>query len=267
MSYLYDYIWIVVSLLVMGLVAYQLLRIPKTPKSDDVPVAKSDTDSIPYSKLTEIIETERNRIASELHDELGTLLSVIHLDLELVLRESSALTPHGEARLLEIRKNLNLVIESIRHNIWSLAPQMLDQVQLDFALRELCRKLDAYKGTHLHFVQSGISFPISHKQKLNLFRIVQELLTNAIKHSSAWNITVQLHWDDDTLTIIVEDDGSSYSRVDVNPSSGGMGTTNIIKRANLIGATMVKEELSRGMRVTIGLKKASQEQSVNTPIV
>ena len=265
MNHLNDYIWIVVSLVVMGLVAYQLLKTPKMPKDDDIQVPPAaEPDSIPFSKLTEIIETERNRIASELHDELGTLLSVIHLDLELVLRESSSLTPHGEARLLEIRKNLNLVIESIRHNIWSLAPQMLDQVQLDFALRELCRKLDAYKGTHLHFVQSGISFPISHKQKLNLFRIVQELLTNAIKHSSAWNITVQLHWDDDTLTIVVEDDGSSYSRVDVNPSSGGMGMTNIIKRANLIGATMVKEELSRGMKVTIGLKRGSPEQNQNT---
>jgi signal transduction histidine kinase len=260
MNYLYQYIWVIVSLIVMFFVIYQLLKRPKTTKRDlSTPEDKADADSISYSKLSEIIEQERNRIASELHDELGTLLSVIHLDLELVLRESSALTPHGEARLLEIRKNLNLVIESIRHNIWSLAPQMLDQVQLDFALRELCRKLDAYKGTHLHFVQSGIAFPITHKQKLNLFRIVQELLTNAIKHSSAWNISVQLHWDSDTLTIIVEDDGSSYSRVEVNPASGGMGTTNIIKRANVIGATMVKEELSRGMRVTIGLKKANAE--------
>ena len=266
MNHIYDYIWIVVSLLVMGLVAYQLLKTPKVSKDETIPPVKADPDSIPFSRLTEIIETERNRIASELHDELGTLLSVIHLDLELVLRESSALTPHGEARLLEIRKNLNLVIESIRHNIWSLAPQMLDQVQLDFALRELCRKLDAYKGTHLHFVQSGVPFPITHKQKLNLFRIVQELLTNAIKHSSAWNITVQLHWDENTLTIIVEDDGSSYSRVDVNPSSGGMGTTNMIKRANLIDATMVKEELSRGMKFTIGLKRASAENQSSATV-
>lgn len=267
MKFLYDYLWVIISVAVMGVVVYRIMKASRVEKTGRAETAEPDKEAISYSKLTELIEIERNRIASELHDELGTLLSVIHLDLELVLRESSALTPHGEARLLEIRKNLNLVIESIRHNIWSLAPQMLDQVQLDFALRELCRKLDAYKGTHLHFVQSGIPFPISHKQKLNLFRIVQELLTNAIKHSSAWNITVQLHWDDDTLTIVVEDDGSSYSRVDVNPSSGGMGTTNIIKRANLIGATMVKEELTRGMRVTIGLKRGNLEQSNNTPIM
>src|SRR5690606_30334530 len=129
----------------------------------------------------------------------------------------------------------------------------------DFALRELYRKLDAYKGTHLHFVQSGLAFPITHKQKLNIFRIVQELLTNAIKHSGAWNISVQLHWDDDILTIVVEDDGSGYANSDEKPStgSGGMGTGNIIKRANIIGATMVREELARGMRVTLTLKKGT----------
>jgi signal transduction histidine kinase len=255
MTFLKEQFWMVLSVLVIGFACYQLLRKPKIRPHKVKTIEPTPEDTIPWSKVSETIEQERQRIASELHDELGTLLSVIHLDLELVLRESSSLTPHGEARLIEVRKNLNLVIESIRHNIWSLAPQMLDQENLDFALRELCRKLDAYKGTHLHFVQSGLPMPITQKQKLNLFRIVQELLTNAIKHSSAWNISVQLHWDEDQLTIIVEDDGSSFNREDNIPvKSGGMGMNNIIKRVNVIGAKLTREEFSRGMRVTISLK-------------
>ena len=90
-----------------------------------------------------------------------------------------------------------------------------------------------------------------------MFRIVQELLTNAIKHSSAWNISVQLHWDDEVLTIVVEDDGSAYERTEPKPVSDGMGATNIVKRANLIGATMTREQLPRGMRITLELKKGS----------
>lgn len=268
MTFLADNPWILIAVAGWGLFFFMLFRKTATPSLEPIkgnanpsePVKEADPDAVSFEKVTEMIEQERNRIASELHDELGTLLSVIHLDLELVLRESSSLTPHGESRLLEIRKNLNLVIESIRHNIWSLAPQMLDQVHLDFALRELCRKLDAYKGTHLHFVQSGVPFLLTQKQKLNLFRIVQELLTNAIKHSSAWNISVQLHWDDTTLTIVVEDDGSAYSRTEPVPSgSGGMGATNIIKRINVIGASMQKDELARGMRITIGLGKNASD--------
>ncbi len=263
MEFLKENPWAIVSFVLLLVVVFQFFRNAGRHVSEPPKSVETDAETASFSNVSELIEQERNRIASELHDELGTLLSVIHLDLELVLRESSQLTPYGEARLLEIRKNLNLVIESIRHNIWSLAPQMLDQVQIDFALRELCRKLDAYKGTHLHFVQSGIAFPITHKQKLNLFRIVQELLTNAIKHSGAWNISVQLHWDDDTLTIVVEDDGSGYSHPEEKKSTsgGGMGTGNIIKRANIIGATMVREELTRGMRVTLSLKKTGAESN------
>lgn len=261
MDFLINNAWFLIPFLVISWAIYYFSRKPRPGnKKISIPAPTPESDSISFSKVNDMIEQERNRIASELHDELGTLLSVIHLDLELVLRESSALTPYGEARLLEIRKNLNLVIESIRHNIWSLAPQMLDQVQLDFALRELCRKLDAYKGTHLHFVQSGIAFPITNKQKLNLFRIVQELLTNAIKHSSAWNISVQLHWDNDLLTIVVEDDGSAYEIPETKTNTDGMGATNIIKRANLIGATMEKEHLPRGMRITLALRKGNTDE-------
>lgn len=265
MEFIENHPWAIVSFLLFVLVIYQFVRgrsAKNKPAAEEEPVSTNEDEIYSLNRVNDLIEQERNRIASELHDELGTLLSVIHLDLELVLRESAQLTPYGEARLLEIRKNLNLVIESIRHNIWSLAPQMLEQVQVDFAIRELCRKLDAYKGTHLHFVQSGVAFPITHKQKLNVFRIVQELLTNAIKHSSAWNISVQLHWDDEALIIVVEDDGSTYSRVEEKApptGSGGMGTTNIIKRANIIGATLVREELARGLRVTLTLKRTNPE--------
>ncbi len=130
---------------------------------------------------------------------------------------------------------------------------MLDQVDLAFALRELCHKLDAYKGTHLRFAETGTVRPLNQKQKLNLFRIVQELLTNAIKHSGAWNISVSLDWQPEKLVIVVEDDGSGYQRLEHEQQSGGMGTGNIARRADSIGVTMQRAELSRGLRVTLEL--------------
>src|SRR5688500_8996321 len=120
-------------------------------------------DLVPWSKVNELIEHDRQRIASDLHDELGTLLSVIHLDLELVTREAEVLPPHIEAKLLTVKKNLNVTIETIRNTVWNLSPNFLEKVNLTFAIRELCNKLDALKGTHMHFVQSGTPSPISQK--------------------------------------------------------------------------------------------------------
>jgi signal transduction histidine kinase len=249
------FIYGLVLLLIVALsyIIYQRKRIRRlsAPPKD----TKAKTDTIPYSMVSEIVEQERTRISTELHDELGTLLSVIHLDLELVMHEASSLTPYGESRLMEVRKNLNLVIGSIRNNIWNLSSQMFDQVDLTFAIRELCKKLDAHKGTRISFVQSGVALPISEKQKLNLFRIVQELMTNIIKHSSAWNIAVHVHWDKETVSITLEDDGTAFNRKST-VTHDGHGIMNITKRASFLGAKITKEDLTKGQRVIVELKFA-----------
>lgn len=215
-------------------------------------VANAEIDREEFAIASEIVEQERSRISAELHDELGTLLSIIYLDLELVMDEASSLTPYAENRLIEIKRNLNLVIDSIRTNIWNLSEKMFDHVDLAFVIRELCHKLDRHKGTHVTFIQSGLPFTMAEKYKLNLFRITQELLTNSIKHSSAWNISVHMHWElNESLTIIVEDDGQGYSQ---REKSEGIGILNITKRADYIGAILDRERLKKGNRTILSVK-------------
>jgi len=232
----------------------------KLPSKSVPPAGAPVADLVPWARLNEFVEHDRQRISRDLHDELGTLLSIIHLDLEIVMREAEGFPPHIEAKLLTVKKNLNVTIETIRNIIWNLSPDFIESMSLGFALRELCHKLDALKGTHVYFVQSGMAAPLSQKQKLNLFRMVQELFANSIKHSSAWNISVQMHWEDSQLSLIVEDDGSGYRRKEYDEKTSGMGSINLIKRANSIGATVKTEELARGIRITIELKLTPTEQ-------
>ena len=225
---------------------WKILRLDNQLKIANDAIARDE-----FSIGSKIIEQERGRISAELHDELGTLLSVICLDLELVTHEASALTPYAESRLSDIKRNLNLVIESIRTNIWNLSGQMFDQADLGFVVRELCHKIDRYKGTQVTFVQSGMPFQLPEKYKLNLFRITQELLTNLIKHSTAWNISVHLDWDGkQNLCIIVEDDGLSYSD---NKVANGLGTINITRRANYINAHVTRQKLKKGNRIILSV--------------
>ena len=221
--------------------------------------ADPGAEMVPWSRVNELIEHDRQRISADLHDELGTVLSLIHLDLEIVMRETDILPPHMEAKLITVKRNLTRTIETIRNIIWNLSPDFIEGMSLTFAVRELCHKLDALKGTHVHFVQSGSPIPISQRQKLNLFRMVQELFTNAIKHSIAWNISVHLHWESDGVMITIEDDGSGYRRKEFEVTTSGMGTINLLKRANSIGATLKNEELPRGMRSIIEMKFAQSK--------
>lgn len=233
-----------------------------------IQVNDSTVEHIPWSRVNEFIEHDRQRISSDLHDDLGTVLSLIHLDLDLVMREADALPPHIEAKLIVVKRNLNRTIESIRNIIWNLSPDFIEGMSLNFAIRELCHKLDALKGTHMHFVQSGNPVPINQRQKLNLFRMVQELFSNAIKHSNAWNISVHLHWEDELLTITVEDDGSDYRRKENEEKSSGMGTINLAKRAKSIGATFRREPISpRGLRVIIEFNPRQRDSADKFPVM
>lgn len=236
-----------VSCIAIGVYFYWRGRTHQQQSMTDGPNA---TESLTWTKVDELIEHDRQRISSDLHDELGTVLSLIHLDLEFVMRETDNLPPHIEAKLNTVKDNLNLTIDTIRNIIWNLSPDFIEGMSLNFAIRELCHKFDALKGTHVHFVQSGTPIQISQRQKLNLFRMVQEAFSNAIKHSNAWNISVHVHWEKSKLIISVEDDGSNYRQgVDKGP---GMGTMNISKRAQRVGARVRYETLSpRGLRVSM----------------
>jgi signal transduction histidine kinase len=259
--------YIVVALcssIATGLLAYAFGGSKSSKKTPRTGSSEPAAELIPWSRVNEFIEHDRQRISSDLHDELGTVLSLIHLDLELVMREADSLPPHIEAKLITVKKNLNLTIETIRNIIWNLSPDFIEGMSLNFAIRELCHKLDAMKGTHVHFVQSGTPVPIQQRQKLSLFRMVQELFSNAIKHSNAWNISVHIHWDKDTLTLTVEDDGSDYRRNEHEQKTSGMGMINLLKRANSIGATLRREDVSpRGLRVIIDFN-LQQKDIVNT---
>jgi signal transduction histidine kinase len=236
-----------VSLLIA---CFQFWKISTLMKS--IKVAKAQRSDDDFSTLSTHIENERSRISSDLHDELGTLVTLIHLDLEMVIKEASALTPEGEHRLGEIKRNLELMMKSIRSSIWKLSAQMFDEVDLASTIRELCRKWDQHKGAHVLFVQTGIPFEVAEEFKLHLFRITQELLNNAIRHSSALNISAHLHWgDNQTMSITVEDDGIGYLSRKV---TAGIGMLSITKRAAHINASINKEPLKKGQRITISLQ-------------
>lgn len=218
-----------------------------------------------WAKMHQMMEEERERISTDLHDELGTLISTLYLDVELLSMDPT-LSAEAEKKLLEIKGRLNLSAVAIRKIVWNLMPDTLERETLDFALRELCRKLDGLKGTHFHFVQSGSPLPLQKKQKIYLFRIVQEVFNNAIKHSHAWHIHVAMHWSEKELSLEVQDDGIGLERSEQFKNwrtSGNMGLVNIRKRADLIGAKINMAPVAKGLKTVIELTVKQQQDARN----
>lgn len=195
----------------------------------------SNIDLSVYENTLNAIEYERQRIGNEAHDEFAAQLNSLDLNLQVVNRESHSLSLHAEALISEMRTTIKFSINSLRNIINEILPPILDSGNLDEALKELCVKNDRTKGTVILLRTSGEPLPLTSKQKLHLYRIVQELLNNCLKHSKAWNIFIKLDWKEQELKIIVKDNGIGL-REDHVIRAGKHGMTSIFLRSAIIGA-------------------------------
>lgn len=199
-------------------------------------------------------EAERKRIAADLHDSIGSLLWAAKLNIGFLGR---SLNLNGELKdsYNETMNILDQSIDSVKRISWDLTPEAFQHTGLSFSIKELCSRLDG-KGISLMFQEIGTAFFWKDDRALMVFRIVQELLNNAVKHAKAKRIKVELNWNPETLIIEVSDDGVGF-----NPNTtgrNGLGWWNITHRSKKIGASVeVNENVKTGslIELTIPLQE------------
>jgi signal transduction histidine kinase len=181
--------------------------------------------------LMEGQESERARIAKDLHDSLGGLLAQISINFgEFV----GAQRQNGH----DAGKIADLIGESIREvrNISSdLQPYTLMRFGLAAALRDFVKKRNTNGNPHIDFQVFGEEVPLPESKRLLVFRLLQEALNNALNHARASEILVQLSFDSSTLFVVVEDDGIGF---DTAVEYAGSGLKNIYHRADILKATL-----------------------------
>lgn len=178
-------------------------------------------------------ETERQRIARDLHDEIGSQLNIIKLNLHRLKRKKDDATIFKNT-LEEIQELLGNTIQTTRQISHDLLPSVLDKFGLIAAIKELS---DYYKDTNveLSFVIEENTSEINDKSiELNIFRVLQEFINNAIRHGEATLITIQLSVKQQQLQLILKDNGRGF---DVNSKKfkAGLGISNMNSRMNMIG--------------------------------
>lgn len=176
-------------------------------------------------------ESERRRLAADLHDSIGGMLSTIRVGLVTVGKRS------GEPSLVEETKHmLDDTISSVRRISRDLMPATLDKFGLSHALKELCERTEATARITTRFIQQGEAEQLDPQRKLMIFRIIQELLNNAVKHSQAKTIEVTLLVDNRVIAV-VEDDGIGFDAAffrNNKEGSRGLGLFNIENRVRLL---------------------------------
>ncbi|MGK0326030.1 MAG: signal transduction histidine kinase [Polaribacter sp.] len=197
-------------------------------------------------------ENERRRIAQDLHDEISSKLNVIHLSSSLML-EGKLSTNENTAVNKSIIDVTNRTLESARKIAHDLLPPILENFGLKSAIEELVDDFNTSKKVQISY---AVNYPINHLKKeneLHLFRVLQELINNSIRHGKAKNILINLNIDNSKLLIEYTDNGTGFNQN--NPKhKKGLGMKNIDSRLELLrGAITIKSDLNIGIQITINI--------------
>lgn len=194
-------------------------------------------------------ENERRRLAGDLHDSVGGMLSTIRVGLTAIAKQMP--DPQG---IEQSKRMLDDTITSVRRISLDLMPSTLEKFGLMAALKEICERFQTASLIPVHFREQGEVKHLEQKSELKIYRIVQELINNAIKHAQASQINVDVSGGDQ-LVISVEDDGLGFDpsiRNNVVQSGKGLGLYNLTNRTRLLNAKLdFGNHIKKGSKITL----------------
>ena len=199
-------------------------------------------------------EQERTRLAKDLHDGLGGMLSGIKFSFN-TMKGNLIMTQENALAFERSMDMLDSSIKEMRRVAHNMMPEALVKFGLDTALKDFCNDINLTGVLRISYLSINVeNVMIDQTTAITIYRIVQELINNTIKHAGAANAIVQLTKSNNTLSLTVEDDGKGFDKNLLNAAKG-IGWSNIQNRVDFLKALLdVKTENGKGTSVLIELK-------------
>lgn len=196
---------------------------------------------------------ERTRLAKDLHDGLGGMLSGIKYSLN-TMKGNLIMTPENARAFERSIDMLDSSIKEMRRVAHNMMPEALVKFGLDTALKDFCLHISQSGALQVSYQSMGVSdIQLEQTVAVTIYRIVQELINNTIKHAAAQNAIVQLTVTDHTLSVTVEDDGKGFDTATLRQSQG-IGWNNIENRINFLNGKLdIQSVNNKGTSVLIEL--------------
>jgi signal transduction histidine kinase len=193
------------------------------------------------------MENERRRIAADLHDDVGPLLSAIKLHINHV--DS---TDEEQKKLLAKSSGyIDEVIQKMREISNELLPNILVRRGLSIALNDFIRKLNDSNGLQIEF-ESDLKERLPEQVEINLYRIVQEIVHNSIKHSKANRLKIELRSYPNKIVLATADDGVGFLENPNQKKESGLGLLNLQSRTDMMGGDLsCLSQIGKGVRYLI----------------
>jgi len=204
-------------------------------------------------RLISAQEEERKRVARDLHDDLNQRMALLSIELEQIGEILPTDAARAGDRIKELQKRALKISREIHRMSYTLHPSKLDDLGLAPALRSFCVEFSEARGLPINFRQTGFPAVIPADTTLCLFRIAQEGLQNAAKHSGASIVDILLTKTDNSVELIISDPGCGFD-VDNEKMNRGLGFISMRERLRLVnGDIRIQSKPSKGTQINISV--------------
>ncbi len=205
-------------------------------------------------------EAERTRIATDLHDSLGGMLSTLKLQYDSLQIDHDELS--GNPDYHKIMDLIDEACKDVRDISRNLRPNALEKLGLSAALKDLINRYNSRGSLDISLHINDVDGILNEDAKLHVYRIIQELLNNALKHAKASEIDVQINKNDEDIMVMVEDNGVGFIEAEVEK---GLGLGNLQSRVNLLkGEISIDSVPEQGTSVIVHIPLSNTAELITT---
>jgi two-component system NarL family sensor kinase len=221
----------------------KIVKIAVEKKNQEIHYQKEILQSVIQTQ-----EEERMRIAQDLHDDISSKLNIVSLNTHLLK------TPNlSEAEFAEITNNIvsltKKALENSRRIAHDLLPPVFEKFGLHAAIEELVLEFSTAKNVQINYENELEFSALEVNKQLHIFRILQEVLNNSIRHGKATSISITFVSKNDQNTCVYTDNGVGFNTNSVNQKRG-IGMQNIESRVNFLGGNInVQSEINKGVQI------------------
>ncbi len=228
---------------------------------------RADQQRAATAAVIEAEERERRRIGADLHDSVGQLLTAAKLNLNGLGHELAGLQDHPRALLDTAQATLDESLREVRAISHQLVPNALIRQGLSGAVRELVQKISSPAGLRVQLDAIGLEQRLPPLVESILYRVIQELVANIIRHARADTVTLQLVHHGRELTVLLEDNGVGFDLTEaLGRPDAGIGLRNLYSRIEYLNGRLdIDARPGRGTIVTIEVPLALEPAPVALP--